>query len=507
MSRLIVILGDQLSHQNPALQQAAPDDVILMAELRTEARYVPHHPQKIALIFSAMRHFAKELRTAGRTVAYVKYDDPDNQGSFAGEIEKHAMAYSATEVIVTEPSEWRVIDELHGLTLPLRMVENTLFLASREMFETWAQGRKALRMEYFYRDMRRLTGLLMDGKDPVGGAWNFDAENRKAPPKSITHSGPISFEADAVTQEVLQLVERDFSGHFGDLSKFSYGVTRDQALAALDHFVEHALPSFGDFQDAMLAGEPFLYHAVISPYLNIGLLHPLEVCRAAERAYYDGLAPLNAVEGFIRQIIGWREYVRGIYFLKGREYMSGNALGATRALPDLYWGQPTLMNCLSHSVAQTQEHAYAHHIQRLMVLGNFALLTGVAPQQIHEWFLAVYIDAYEWVEAPNVIGMSQFADDGVIASKPYVSSGAYINRMSDYCKGCSYKVAQKTGPKACPFNVLYWDFLLRHEQKFSSNPRMGQMYRTWAKMDEDRRATVLEDAQRFLTRLDQGELV
>lgn len=507
MSRLIVILGDQLSAQNPALQEAGPDDVILMAELRTEAGYVPHHPQKIALIFSAMRHFAQQLREAGHRVIYVAYDDPDNLGSFAREIEKHAMAYSVTEVIVTEPSEWRLIDELASVAVPLRMVPNTLFLATHQMFEAWAEGRKALRMEYFYRDMRRQTGLLMQGADPVGGAWNFDAENRKAPPKSITHDGPIYFEPDLITQEVLDLVAREFSGNFGALQGFGYAVTRDDAVRALDHFITHALPNFGDYQDAMLAGEPHLYHAVISPYLNIGLLHPLEVCRAAERAYFDGHAPLNAVEGFIRQIIGWREYVRGIYFLKGRTYTQGNALEAQRRLPALYWGAPTLMNCLSQSVGQTRDHAYAHHIQRLMVLGNFALLAGVAPHEIHEWFLAVYIDAFEWVEAPNVIGMSQFADDGVIASKPYVSSGAYINRMSDYCKGCSYKVAQKTGPKACPFNVLYWDFLMRYEDKFASNPRMAQMYRTWQKMDPERRAAVLADAQRFLARLDQGELV
>jgi deoxyribodipyrimidine photolyase-related protein len=308
-------------------------------------------------------------------------------------------------------------------------------------------------------------------------------------------------------EEVLALVEARFGKHFGALRPFGFATTRAQALQALAHFVKEALPKFGDYQDAMLAGQPFLYHAVLSPYLNIGLLDPLEVCQAVEKAWKNGDVPINAAEGFIRQIIGWREYVRGIYFLEGPSYTERNLLKHKRELPAFYWGSETRMNCIRHAVGQTREHGYAHHIQRLMVTGNFALLAGVDPAQVHEWYLGVYVDAFEWVESPNTLGMSQFADGGVIASKPYVSSGAYINRMSDYCKGCSYKVSAKTGEKACPFNLLYWHFLDRHRDRFSNNARMGNMYRTWDRMDAERRETVLEDAEKWLARLDAGEVV
>jgi len=352
-----------------------------MAEVRDEATYVRHHPKKIAFLFSAMRHFAQSLRDDGWDVRYTHYDDSENAGSIPGD----------------------------------------RFVASHAEFEAWAEGRKQLRMEYFYRDMRRKTGLLMDGDGPEGGKWNFDHDNRK-----------------------------------------------------------------------------------ISPYLNAGLLSPLEVCEAAQNAYSEGHAPINAVEGFIRQIIGWREYVRGIYFLEGPDYTQRNALDAARDLPAFYWGAETKMRCVSKAIEQTRETAYAHHIQRLMVTGNFALLAGIDPHQVHEWYLEVYADAYEWVEAPNTVGMSQFADGGIIASKPYVSSGAYINRMSDHCKHCHYKVTAKTGQEACPFNLLYWDFLIRHRERFSNNARMGNMYRTWDRMDEERRQTVLSDAADFLDRLDSG---
>jgi deoxyribodipyrimidine photolyase-related protein len=362
-------------------------------------------------------------------------------------------------------------------------------------------------MEYFYRDMRRRTGLLMDGDKPVGGQWNFDHENRKPARADLFMPRPLAFEPDARTAEVLDLVGQRFGNHFGDLRPFGFPVTRDGALQAAAHFVSRMLPHFGDYQDAMLRGESFMYHSVLSPLLNVGLLDPLELCRLAEAAYHEGRAPLNAVEGFIRQVIGWREFVRGIYWLAGPSYTGLNALGATRSLPSMYWTAETDMACMQAVISQTREHAYAHHIQRLMVTGNFALLAGVDPFQVHEWYLAVYIDAFEWVEAPNTIGMSQFADGGVVGSKPYVSSGAYINRMSDYCAGCAYDVAQKSGPGACPFNLLYWHFLLRHRMRFAQNPRMAQMYRTWDRMEETRRTTVLAEADAFLARLDAGEAV
>ena len=508
MTRLVLVLGDQLSRGLSALREADKSrDLVVMAEVMDEASYVRHHPKKIALIFAAMRKFARLLESDGWRVSYSRLDDADNAGSIGATLLRHTEREKATEVFVTEPGEWRLIGALNDLPLTLRMLEDDRFLATHADFETWAKGRKALRMEYFYREMRRKTGLLMEGNDPAGGKWNYDHDNRKPAPDAITHSGPLSFEPDETVREVLDLVEARFGDHFGTLRPFTFATDRSQALRALDHFVTHALPQFGDFQDAMLDGNRYLYHAVISPYLNIGLLEPLEICRAAETAWREGRAPLNAVEGFIRQIIGWREYVRGIYFLKGPEYVTGNALGHDRTLPAFYWGAPTRMRCVSRAVEQTGQDAYAHHIQRLMVTGNFALLAGIDPHQVHEWYLSVYADAFEWVEAPNTVGMSQFADGGVIASKPYVSSGAYINRMSDYCRNCSYSVSAKTGDKACPFNLLYWDFLMRHRDRFAQNPRMAQMYRTWDRMDEDRREAVLRDAGRWLARMERGETV
>ncbi len=508
MNRLVLVLGDQLSMSLSALKAAdKTQDVVVMAEVRDEGTYVPHHPKKIALILTAMRKFAAQLRDDGWTVDYTTLDDPHNAGSIVGELLRRAEARSASEVIATEPGEWRLIDKLRHAPLKVALHDDDRFIASHAMFEDWAEGRKSLRMEYFYREMRRKTGLLMDGDAPAGGQWNFDHDNRKPAPDEIKTDGPLTFEPDQTTRDVLDLVASEFGDNFGDVEPFHFATDRQGALDALAHFVKHALPRFGDYQDAMLDGQPYLYHAVLSPYINIGLLSPLEVCEAVQDAYDAGDVPINAAEGFIRQIIGWREYVRGIYFLEGRDYTQRNVLGHKRDLPGFYWGSETKMRCVRQAVGQTKTHAYAHHIQRLMVTGNFALLAGVDPAQVHEWYLSVYADAYEWVEAPNTVGMSQFADGGVIASKPYVSSGAYINRMSDHCKQCSYKVTKKTGEGACPFNLLYWDFLIRHRERFGKNPRMGNMYGTWDRMAEERRETVLSDAKRFLKRLDAGEVV
>ncbi len=507
MTRLVLVLGDQLTPDVAALKAAdKARDVVVMAEVADETTYVKHHPKKIALILTAMRKFAAALREDGWDVRYTRLDDREASGSIAGELLRRAEETGAARVLITEPGEWRLITALRALPLETEMLEDDRFVASHAEFEAWAEGRKALRMEYFYREMRRKTQLLMDGDQPAEGKWNFDHDNRKPAPDEVTHT-PIWFEPDETTEEVLALVEARFGNHFGDVRPFGFATDTKQAEQALDHFIAHALPRFGDYQDAMLSGNKFLYHSILSPYINIGLLDPLAVCRRAEAAYRAGAAPINAVEGFIRQIIGWRDYVRGIYFLEGPDYTNRNTLEQDRPLPGFYWGKPTRMNCVSKTVQQTGEEAYAHHIQRLMVTGNFALLAGIDPHAVHEWYLEVYADAFEWVEAPNVIGMSQFADGGIIASKPYVSSGAYINRMSDYCKGCSYKVSAKTGDKACPFNLLYWDFLLRHRARFGNNPRMAQMYRTWDKMDQDRREAVLRDAGRWLARLDAGELV
>jgi deoxyribodipyrimidine photolyase-related protein len=499
VTRLVLVLGDQLSETLSVLQAAdKSSDVVVMAEVAEEATYVQHHPKKIAFIFAAMRKFAARLRDDGWDVRYTQLDDTENAGSIPGELLRRAEDTGASEVIATQPGEWRLIQALEDMPLKLTMKPDTRFVSTREEFDTWAKGRKALRMEYFYRDMRRKTGLLMEGDDPEGGKWNYDSENRKPAPDDIAFSGPMQFTPDETVEEVLDLVEARFGNSFGTLRPFWFATDQTQARRALAHFITYALPRFGDFQDAMMNDNRFLYHALISPYLNVGLLDPMEVCKAAEDAYKDGHAPLNAVEGFIRQIIGWREYVRGIYFREGPDYTRRNALNHQRKLPDFYWTGDTDMNCLSKAITQTAEEAYAHHIQRLMITGNFALLAGINPHEVHEWYLRVYIDAFEWVEAPNVIGMSQFADDGIIACKPYVSSGAYINRMSDYCKSCRYKVNDKTGKDACPFNLLYWAFLDRHSEKFSKNQRMSTIYANWKRMDEGRKQTILSEAEAFL---------
>ena len=508
MTRLVLILGDQLSPDIAALQKAdKTSDVIVMAEVADEASYVPHHPKKIAFTFSAMRHFAQSLEDDGWRVAYTRLDDDGNAGSIPGELLRRAEDHDAREVIATEPGEWRLIEALNALPLTVTQHEDTRFLASHKDFETWAEGRKELRMEYFYREMRRKTGLLMDGDDPAGGKWNFDHDNRKPAPGEVDYSGPMQFTPDRITEDVLALVEDRFGDTFGTLRPFWFAVEPGQAKRALTRFIKEALPKFGDYQDAMMREEKFLWHSILSIYLNAGLLDPLEICQAAEQAWKDGNAPINAVEGFIRQIIGWREYVRGIYYREGPDYTRRNALNHQRKLPGFYWSADTDMACVAHAVAQTRDEAYAHHIQRLMVTGNFALLAGINPAEVHEWYLSVYADAYEWVEAPNTIGMSQFADGGIIASKPYVSSGNYIDKMSDYCAGCAYSVKTKTGKGACPFNLLYWAFLHRHRDRFKGNARMRNMYATWDRMAEDKRKTILSEAEDWLDRLSTGDRV
>ncbi len=506
--RLVLVLGDQLSGGLSALRKTDKQrDVVVMAEVMGEATYVAHHPKKIAFTFAAMRKFAKGLQDDGWQVAYTRLDDPDNTGSIAGELIRRCSEYGAKGVVYTEPGEWRLINALSELPLKTHQLPDDRFVASHQDFEDWAEGRKQLRMEYFYREMRRKTNLLMDGDQPEGGKWNYDHDNRKPAPDQVDYDGPLPFAPDDVVEEVLDLVEERFGDNFGTLRPFWFATDGEQARQHLNHWIRDGLPKFGDFQDAMLNDNRFLYHSIIGLYLNAGLLNPLEVCQQVEEAYRDGLAPLNAVEGFIRQIIGWREYVRGIYFREGPDYVDRNALGHDRKLPAMYWGGQTKMNCIAKSVAQTQEEAYAHHIQRLMVTGNFALLAGIDPAEVHEWYLAVYADAYEWVEAPNVIGMSLFADDGIIASKPYISSGNYIHKMSDYCGSCAYRVQDKTGADACPFNLLYWHFLDRHRGRFEGNPRMGNMYRVWDRMDEARRDTVLSEASLFLDKLEAGQIV
>ena len=505
---LVLVLGDQLSESLAGLKAADPArDVVVMVEAAEEGASVPHHPQKIALILSAMRHFAEELRGAGWRVLYSRLDDPEYSQSIAGEVLRRAAETGAERVIVTHCGEWRLQAALEEMPLRVEVLPDTRFICSHREFADWAEGRKQLRMEWFYREMRRKTGLLIEGGEPAGGQWNYDHDNRKRAESDLLRPRPLRFVPDAVTEEVLSLVQAQFGAHFGALRPFQWAVTRADALKALDHFVTHHLRDFGETQDAMLAGDQTLNHSLLSPYINIGLLSPLEVCERVEAAWKAGKVPINSAEGLIRQIIGWREYVRGIWALTGPDYLTRNALEQSADLPAAYWGGETKMACLKAAVGQTEKTAYAHHIQRLMVTGNFALLAGVDPEEVHRWYLAVYIDAFEWVEAPNTIGMSQFADGGMLGSKPYVSSGAYIDRMSDYCGGCAYRVKDKTGPRACPFNLLYWHFLDRHRARFEKNPRMAQMYRTWDKMSEAHRMTVLAEGTALLERLRRGAVV
>lgn len=506
MRNLILILGDQLSHDLSSLRIADKAvDIVLMAELRSETGYVKHHKKKIAFLFSAMRHFAEELRANGWQVDYKQFCDPDTQPDFTATIHQAILSHQPDQLVITKPSEYRVLQEMTNwqktLSCFVHLLEDDRFFASTNEFASWADGRKQLRMEYFYREMRRKTGLLMEGEQPIGGQWNYDSDNRKPPKKGLTIPPPTRFKPDQITRDVLTLVESEFADHFGDVYPFDFAVTASQARQVLDAFIEQRLPEFGTYQDAMLADEPFMFHAHIGFYLNCGLLSAKEAVAASEQAYHSGHAPLNAVEGFIRQILGWREYVRGLYWLKMPEYKQLNYFQATRTLPAFFWTAETDMRCLNICVSDTKKYAYAHHIQRLMVLGNFALLAGLHPDEVNEWYLIVFADAYEWVELPNVSGMVLFADGGLLASKPYAAGGAYIDRMSDYCSSCRYKVKVKNGPDSCPFNYLYWDFLMRHRDKLNRNPRLGMIYRTLDKMDEGKQENIRYDAQIFLEQL------
>ncbi len=504
---LRLVLADQLNPAIASLRDLDPaSDVVLLVEVVEEATYVRHHKKKIAFLFSAMRHFAAELEAGGVDVDYVRLDDPANRGGFTGELTRAVERHRPARVVVTEPGEYRVrraMDDWPArLGVEVEIRDDDRFFCSHAGFARWAEGKKQLRMEFFYRELRRATGLLMtaDG-EPEGGRWNFDQENRKPPAADLVFAAPLRVEPDAVTRAVLDLVAARFPDHFGDLEPFGFAVTRADALAALDRFVAHALPAFGDYQDAMVDGEDWLYHSVLSQYLNCGLLLPREVCAAAVAAYRAGHAPLNAVEGFVRQILGWREFIRGVYWRYMPEYAERNALAATRPLPDFYWTGETDMNCVAKVVDQTRREAHSHHIQRLMVTGNLALLLGVHPAEVNAWYLVVYADAYEWVELPNVTGMALFADGGLFASKPYAASGAYIDRMSDFCRSCRYRVRQKNGPDACPFNYLYWNFVLENRERFRTNPRMQPVLRTLDKMTPEKIALVKADAKRFFESL------
>ena len=492
MAKLVIILHDQLSRSISSLADIDKEnDLILMQESRSYATNVRHHKKKLVLLFSAMRHFAADLIDEGFNVKYIKLDEEVT--SLADTVK--GLSYES--VLVTHPSEYFVLNELQSIK-NITFLEDTRFLASKDFFNKWASSRSSLLMEYFYREMRSKYNILMENGKPVGGKWNYDSENRKVPKSGLKVPPPTFFKPDDITQDVISVVGTMCKDHFGDINDFHFAVDRKGALEVLDYFLTERLPLFGDYQDAMLEGEPWLYHAHISFYLNCGLLLPLECIKAAEEHYAKGLSPLNAVEGFVRQILGWREYIRGIYWLKMPKYKELNFFNANQPLPKFYWDAKTDMNCLHNCVKETEKNAYAHHIQRLMVLGNFALIAGINPKEVNEWFLIVYADAYEWVELPNVSGMILFADGGFLASKPYAAGGAYINKMSNYCRNCKYSVTQKTGDNACPFNYLYWDFLVRNREKLAGNPRIAMMYRTFDKMDDAKKEAIKTDSAKFL---------
>ena len=506
MTTLRLILGDQLGRSISSLRGLdVTEDVVLMLEVHQETTYVRHHKQKLVLVLSAMRHFAESLRREGLRVDYIQLEDAANTGSFTGELQRALQRHPVDRIVVTEPGEWRVLMAMQGwekdFGIPVEIREDDRFFCTRDEFSAWSQGRKTYRMEYFYRHLRRKLGWLMAGDEPLGGRWNFDGENRKALPPGVAVPPRQSFPPDAITRDVMALVARRFPEHFGDLDSFGWAVTREEALSALQRFITVCLPQFGDFQDAMRAGEDWLFHSALSPYLNLGLLGPREVCEAALAAHRQGTAPLASVEGFLRQILGWREFVRGIYWLRMPAYAETNFFQARRPLPAFFWTGATDLACLRDTIDATRRNAYAHHIQRLMVTGNFALLAGLAPAEVEGWYLAVYADAFEWVELPNTHGMVLHADGGLLASKPYAASGAYLDRMSNHCSGCIYDPKVKLGPKACPFNYLYWNFLITHQARLQGNPRMALPYQTLARMTEGHRQEIARQAEAFLAGL------
>ncbi len=498
---LTVVLGDQLDLDAAAFDGFdAALDAVWMAEVCEESTHVWSSKPRTVMFLAAMRHFALALQAAGRSLHYARLDAPANAGSLAAQLQADILRLKPASLVMTAPGDWRVLEAIKAVAersgLPLDIREDRHFFSSIAEFAAHAKGRKSLRMEYFYREQRKRHQVLMQGDEPVGGQWNFDADNRE----SFGAAGPgavpprARFEPDAVTREVMALVNTRFAHHPGRLDSFAWPVTRAQALLSLQAFIKERLPLFGRFQDAMWPGDPWLYHAHLSAALNLKLLNPREVVAAAVAAHKGGHAPLASVEGFIRQIIGWREYVRGVYWTQMPGYLERNALHAQQDLPAWFWTGTTDMACLRDTLAQTLEHGYANHIQRLMVTGLYTLMLGVQPKQVHAWYLAVYVDAVEWVELPNTLGMSQYADGGVMGSKPYIATGKYIQRMSPHCKGCRYDPAQRSGDTACPFTTLYWDFLMRHESALAKNPRMALQVKNVARLTDAQKQAVNERA-------------
>ncbi|MFM8247603.1 MAG: cryptochrome/photolyase family protein [Burkholderiaceae bacterium] len=509
MRHLILLLGDQWSLNSPALADFDPAcDAVLMIEAPSEATVVWSHKARIVMFLSAMRHFAETLRARAWPLDYVALTD-QSQKIFADRLAEALARHRPQVLKVLEVGEFRmqnlITSACKSAGVACHWVDDTHFMCSRTAFAAWAKSKRELRMEFFYREMRKRHNVLMQGAEPVGGQWNFDQDNRSSYPKK-TGPGeiplPAAFAPDAITREVIANVEQHFPDHPGTASHFFWPVTREQALTALENFIRLRLPNFGKYQDAMWTNTPAGWHSLLSAALNLHLLDPREVIAAAEQAYQDGHAPLEAVEGFIRQILGWREFIRGVYWLDMPAMREANHYDHQRDLPRWFWTGETHMACVRDCLQQTLAYGYAHHIQRLMVTGNFALLAELSPQQVEDWYLAIYVDAVEWVELPNVAGMALHACGPRFTSKPYVASGAYIHRQSNYCSGCRYDSAQRTGEQACPFTTLYWHFIERHAKALTSNPRTALMAKNLNRLSDAERAAIRQQAARMLSQLD-----
>lgn len=506
--RLRLILGDQLNSQHSWFEQSDADTLYVLIEMRQETDYVLHHAQKILAIFAAMREFATQLEDGGHRVRYLRIADADNRQDLCANLDQLIAQHSCARFEYQAPDEWRLDQQLASyveqLGVPSQMVDSEHFYTERGDIGEFFAKRKRWLMESFYRRMRKQHHVLLDAKgDPEGGQWNYDHDNRQS-----WKGDPAEPEDRRPTHDHQQLwAEIVAAGvdSFGapNAPALRWPINRQEALDQLAHFINNVLPNFGRYQDAASAGHWRLFHSLISFALNVKMLSPQEVVAAAESAYRDEHVPLASAEGFIRQILGWREYVRGVYWAQMPDYAEQNFFAHQRALPSWFWDGKTRMNCLQKSIGQSLEQAYAHHIQRLMIIGNFALLAGTDPTAVHRWYLGVYIDAFEWVELPNTLGMSQFADGGLLATKPYVSSAAYIHRMSDYCQGCYYRRTERTGDRACPYNALYWDFHARNREHLESNPRIGMVYRNLNKMDPAKLAALREHAAKICADLDQ----
>jgi len=520
-ARLVILFGDQLDLDAALIRSLGTDDTVLMMEVATESLHVPSHTQRTALFLSAMRHFAAELTRRKVRVRYVTLDDPENTGAFETEISRAAAALKPSEIVCTHPGEWRVMAMLEGVRdstgIPLTILPDEHFLTTPEEFATWAKGRTALTMEFFYREQRRKTGYLMEGTGksakPASGEWNFDKQNRLPLGKqgpSPRPRPPMTFKPDHITRTVFAALNRVIPDLPGVADSFAWPVTREQAVAALDDFITHRLAQFGPFEDAMWTSEPTLFHSTLSSSLNLKLLNPRKCCERAIEAYESGKASLQSVEAFVRQIIGWREFIRGVYWLEGPTYADRNGLDQHGELPTFYWTADTDMACMKACVGQVLDTGFGHHIQRLMVTGNFALISGVHPRAVSDWYLGMFVDGVDWVTLPNALGMVMHADrrkgaakgiTGLVGTKPYAASGKYIERMSNYCTTCRYDPAERSGPSACPVTVFYWDFLIRTREQLGHNQRMAMILKNVDRMTPQFRTQITIDADMLRKKL------